>query len=83
MFPGGGAYYVGMGKELYEQVEFFRNSVDHCFNLLDSDIRQEVKNYILSAREVKIDINTCSSLVGLFVVEYSSCKDLNFIWPYS
>lgn len=44
MFPGQGAQYPGMGKELYETEPVFREAADRCANLLkeyvDLDIRK-------------------------------------------
>lgn len=44
MFPGQGAQYPGMGKELYTSEPVFRDAVDRCANLLnqwvDLDIRK-------------------------------------------
>ncbi|WDV92904.1 non-ribosomal peptide synthetase/type I polyketide synthase [Brevibacillus parabrevis] len=34
MFSGQGSQYVNMGRELYEQEQIFRESLDHCFSLL-------------------------------------------------
>jgi acyl transferase domain-containing protein len=36
MFPGQGAQYAGMGKELYQQEAVFRRELDTCFRFLDS-----------------------------------------------
>ena len=35
MFPGGGAQYVGMARDLYETNGFFRHQVEACFELLE------------------------------------------------
>jgi acyl transferase domain-containing protein/acyl carrier protein len=44
MFPGVGAQYVNMGRQLYDEEPFFRREMDRCFDilkpLLDWDLRE-------------------------------------------
>ena len=39
VFPGQGAQYVGMGKELYENNELARKEFDKLFASLDFDLK--------------------------------------------
>ena len=49
MFPGGGAQYEGMGRELYEQLDAYREAVDECLALLPLEIASEVRRLVLKA----------------------------------
>lgn len=35
MFPGGGAQYIDMGRDLYKHEAIFRDAVDHCLAIFD------------------------------------------------
>ncbi|MGZ3184822.1 MAG: type I polyketide synthase, partial [Telluria sp.] len=39
MFPGQGAQYVNMARDLYERQPVFRSALDECFALLDEELR--------------------------------------------
>ncbi|WP_371859710.1 SDR family NAD(P)-dependent oxidoreductase [Tengunoibacter tsumagoiensis] len=43
LFPGNGAHYVAMGRELYEQEAFFRHELETCFDILRTDAGIDVK----------------------------------------
>ncbi|MCA9979158.1 MAG: type I polyketide synthase, partial [Anaerolineales bacterium] len=43
MFPGGGAQYPNMGRELYEQEPVYREQIDICLELLKSHLDVDLK----------------------------------------
>ncbi|HLP59967.1 MAG TPA: acyltransferase domain-containing protein, partial [Candidatus Deferrimicrobium sp.] len=43
MFPGLGAEYVNMGLELYRTEPLFRDELDHCFEILDAIVGDDIK----------------------------------------
>lgn len=43
MFPGGGAQYAGMGRELYEQDEVYRGAVDTCLSIVTPKLGRDLK----------------------------------------
>ena len=72
MFPGQGAQYVNMGRELYENQDLFRAEMDRCFDLLGEDFK-EILFPIEADAETRInEIAILSPL--LFVIEYALAK---------
>ncbi|MFY9226983.1 MAG: SDR family oxidoreductase [Blastocatellia bacterium] len=79
MFPGGGAQYVNMAKEIYQQEAVFRECLDQCAEILllqtDIDFRkvlypdnEEIEN---ATKQIK---STSVALPTLFSVEYAMAK---------
>ncbi len=81
MFPGGGAQYLDMTRDLYESNCFFKEQVDACFEILerehDLDIRGTVFPTAISNPEFAIE-NPAAGLASLFTIEYSLAK----LWQY-
>jgi amino acid adenylation domain-containing protein len=48
MFPGGGAQYPGMGRELYQQERVFRESFDKCTELLAPILGRDLRTLVHS-----------------------------------
>ena len=46
MFPGLGAQYVNMGRELYESEPFFRNEMNRCFEILEKLLGYSIKDIL-------------------------------------
>ncbi len=79
MFPGQGAQYFGMGRELYERQPVFSVEVDHCAELLRSslgvDLREIIYAHDLSPDEAAARLaETRFAQPALFVVEYALAK---------
>ncbi|MCR9193194.1 MAG: SDR family NAD(P)-dependent oxidoreductase [Hyphomonas sp.] len=43
MFPGGGAQYAGMGRELYQQDEVYRDAIDACLAIITPKLGRDLK----------------------------------------
>jgi acyl transferase domain-containing protein len=75
MFPGGGAQYPGMGRDLYEEQTVFRFFVDECAHLaldyLGTDIREALYKEFSSPWALQ---RPSVALVALFVTEYALAK---------
>lgn len=79
MFPGQGAQYVNMGRELYETEAVFRHEVDACAELLKPELNFDLRDvlYPVSAeleeatRKIK---QTLVTQATLFVIEYATAK---------
>ncbi len=46
MFPGQGAQYVGMAGELYREESLFRNTFDHCADILVGHLGVDIRDVI-------------------------------------
>jgi natural product biosynthesis luciferase-like monooxygenase protein len=79
MFPGQGAQYVGMGRELYEREPVFSGELDHCAELLRSSLGVDLREIIyandLSPEEAASRLaDTHFAQPALFSVEYALAK---------
>ncbi|PHK27151.1 non-ribosomal peptide synthase, partial [Nostoc linckia z15] len=77
MFPGQGAQYVNMGRELYETEWIFRQQVDNCCELLKPYLNLNLKEILypptLETTVEKLQ-QTSLSQPALFVIEYALAK---------
>src|SRR5690606_28481840 len=73
MFPGQGAQYPGMGQELYNRFESYRNAVDTCSDILKEVIYEDIRKIILSDN-VNTLRETYYTLPAIFVTEYALAK---------
>lgn len=77
MFPGQGSQYPGMGKDLYEHEEVFRQWIDDCssklLGLLGKDIRELMFAPQSSENEAVLK-ETQYAQPAIFVFEYSLAK---------
>ncbi|HLN60553.1 MAG TPA: acyltransferase domain-containing protein, partial [Symbiobacteriaceae bacterium] len=81
LFPGQGAQYVNMARELYEQEPFFRKQVDTLAEPLRSqtglDLRPLLFPSVAEAAEAAARINqTEIAQPALFVIEYALARQL-------
>jgi phthiocerol/phenolphthiocerol synthesis type-I polyketide synthase E len=79
MFPGGGAQYVNMGLELYDQEEVFRRHIDECSGILLDRHGFDLRGYLYPGDR---DLEQASErmkrasvgLPALFSIEYALAK---------
>jgi acyl transferase domain-containing protein/thioesterase domain-containing protein/acyl carrier protein len=76
MFPGGGAQYAGMARELYETEPLFRREIDHCVELLMPHLGADLRDYLYpvgeGAAERAQELNRPKyAMPSLFVVGYA------------
>lgn len=77
MFPGQGAQYVNMGRELYESVPAFREPLDTCFQFLEPDLRSIIFPTAEASADAERQLEqTSNTQIALFVIEYSLAKML-------
>ena len=70
LFPGQGAQYVGMGKELYETQPIFRRTLDRCAELLKDYLRESLQEMLWGGAAHLLQ-QTEYTQPALFAVEYS------------
>jgi amino acid adenylation domain-containing protein len=78
MFPGQGAQYVNMARDLYETEPFFRRQMDRCFEILGTLMADDLKDIWLPGANQDVgdaDLRpldqTELAQPALFVVEYA------------
>jgi acyl transferase domain-containing protein/acyl carrier protein len=79
MFPGGGAQYPNMGRDLYEQEPVFREQVDLCAELLRPQLGYDLRELLYPGTDHEASISaqmkrTSIALPALFAVEYALAK---------
>jgi amino acid adenylation domain-containing protein len=79
MFPGQGAQYVNMGKDLYTKNETFRNILDECFKIVRAETGEDIKAILFDSNTDDADMRLASTEMtqpALFIIEYALSKVL-------
>ena len=75
MFPGQGAQYVGMGRDLYTSERVFRESVDRCCALLRPHVGLDLRTVLYPTGDTTAATEqltqTALAQPALFVIEYA------------
>src|SRR5437867_9662052 len=79
MFPGGGAQYPDMGRELYQREPVYSHVVDESLNLLRQQWNIELRNLLFpqagmeasAAAQLERPLN---SIVSVFITEYALAR---------
>ncbi len=79
VFPGQGAQYVNMARALYDSEEYFKQTLQHCFDLSKSHIEYDLLSILYPAyatqKAVVCDIDeTQVTQPLLFCIEYALAK---------
>ncbi len=76
LFPGQGAQYTGMGKELYDTIPSFRNDINKCNEILKKYLPIELLQVLFSDSEdsVRALDQTRYTQPALFAIEYALGK---------
>src|SRR5690606_17120437 len=70
MFPGQGAQYAYMGKELYDRFPVYQHTVDHCADLLKESLQADIREVIFADDADRLR-NTRYTQPAIFVTEYA------------
>ncbi|MGV6831722.1 MAG: amino acid adenylation domain-containing protein [bacterium] len=75
MFPGQGAQYIGMAKDLYENEKVFKEAFNRCDQILRDEINLDIKSIIYPQEKNETSEfnlkDTKYTQPALFVVEYA------------
>jgi acyl transferase domain-containing protein len=75
LFPGQGAQFLNMGKELYKNAEVFRKSVDTCALILEEFMGYSILDIIFPEQEDELSENvlkdTQYTQPAIFTIEYA------------
>lgn len=75
MFPGHGAQYIGMGKELYKVELVFKQEFDRCCYIIKSHMSFDLKDAVFSHNEdSKLLDKTELAQLAIFTIEYALAK---------
>ena len=79
MFPGGGAQYVNMGYDLYQNERVFREHADVCFGLLNGQLGFDLRDFLYPSQERASHAReqmkrTSIGLPALFLTEYALAR---------
>ncbi|HEY0737423.1 MAG TPA: amino acid adenylation domain-containing protein [Herpetosiphonaceae bacterium] len=79
MFPGQGAQYVDMAREVFETEPLFRDHIDHCTRLLEPVLGLDLRHLLFTseaqgaAAEAQLN-ETWLTQPALFVIEYALAR---------
>ena len=74
MFSGQGSQYAGMGAELYEAEPVFRETVDHCCEVLRPELDLDLRTVMFATGDKSAEErlqNTALTQPALFTIEYA------------
>jgi amino acid adenylation domain-containing protein len=78
MFPGQGAQFINMGKDLYEAEHVFKKQMDECFSVYYDITGSDIKTVLFKTKPDEISESVLSKTEitqpALFIVEYSLAK---------
>lgn len=80
MFPGQGAQYVSMGKNLYNSNNLFRQLLDECFEIVKSETGEDLKSILFESTNIDESEERLASTEmtqpALFIIEYALARIL-------
>ncbi|WP_374950232.1 amino acid adenylation domain-containing protein [Mucilaginibacter sp.] len=76
MFPGQGAQYLNMGRQLYEQHPVFTDAVNECVDLLKGTEQENILKIIFNDDPQVSELlkNTLYTQPALFIISYAMAK---------
>lgn len=74
VFPGQGAQYINMGRELYENSSTFRSIADEAFAIFKNITGEDLKTIIFSETDKELINQTKYTQPALFIIEYATAR---------
>jgi acyl transferase domain-containing protein/thioesterase domain-containing protein/acyl carrier protein len=79
MYPGQGAQYLNMGKQLYEKEPFFKRIMDKCFSYYSDLTGSNLESIVFNNNETDETLKqTKYTQPAIFVIEYTLAKLLEY-----
>jgi len=83
MFPGQGAQYIGMGRDMYNKNRLFRQILDESFDIVKSETGSDLKTLLFESNNIEDSEQKLASTEitqpALFIIEYALAKVLEDI----
>jgi acyl transferase domain-containing protein len=78
LFPGQGSQYINMGKDLYDNIPYFKTIIDEGLRFIDEELGRNLKDILFNENNsLEHEINdTKNSQPLLFLIEYALAKTL-------
>jgi acyl transferase domain-containing protein/surfactin synthase thioesterase subunit len=78
VFPGQGAQYIGMGKQLYHSSGIFKQHLDDCFQLYKTITGESLEDIVFTTEDITVAeeklAQTQYTQSAIFIIEYSLAK---------
>ncbi len=72
LFTGQGAQYAGMGRELYESLPVFRETVDRCSSILEPMLGRSLTTMLYGAADLSATLDdTAYTQPAIFAIDYA------------
>ncbi len=84
LFPGGGAQYMSMAKDLYQTYPTVKSAIDFCIDFLKKDADLNIEKFLFPAADADLTPlqkeieQPTNALATLFTIEYALAK----LWQY-
>ena len=80
LFPGGGAQYISMAKELYTTYPTVKSTIDFCIDFLKKDADLNIEKFLFPKENIDLVLlqkeieQPTNALATLFTIEYALAK---------
>ena len=83
LFPGQGAQYLQMGRELYENEPMFREAVDTCATILQPILELDIRTVVYPDEDEQTNMAAAAQLAGTMLKQTSMAQPAIFTIEYA